>query len=279
LDDLSYDDYRRMNEMSVLQNMAKQLKISQNIALNDDLDYSEDASFLGLLDCHTSRYVSISKQLIRAAMHSDKTNVMENVCAIHALILDFLRDVKRSDYFTNLSVEFNVTVEKVMAIIRGSKFKNTTSFKVILRNQMELLDDAGSRLVKSSTFESCSFSKLMEATYLCSVEFKNSLIMLKELSNSMSCEQREIRKKQAEWKLECSKSENAQKLLNALMDQKNTKAESIQMDTSPETYLLKGSEDEILYDLTEDGKKELKGAPLSRLVDKLVVSGIQGIFK
>jgi hypothetical protein len=268
-----------MNEMSVLQNMAKKLKISQNIALTDDLDYSEDASFLQLLDCHTSRYVSISKQLIRAAMYSNKTNVMENVCAIHALILDFLSDIKRSDYFTNLSAECTVTAEEVMAIIRGSKFKNTTSFKIILRNQMELLDDSASRLVKTSTLESCSFSKLMEATYICSVEFKNSLIMLKELSKSMGCQLREIRKKQAEWKLECSKSEKAQTLLNALMDQKNAKAESIEIDTSPETYLLRGSEDEIIYDITEDGKKELKGATLSRLVDKLVVSGIQGISK
>lgn len=275
---MSYDDYRRMNEISVLRNMAKTLNLSHEIVVTENQDYSEGDSFLELLDCQLCNYISTTKQLMKAAMQNDKNNVIENICAVHSLIINFVKDIKRSDYYANLSQQIIVTNEEISTIVKEFNMNDSTSFKSILRKQIERLEDAISRLAKFSTLEGFSFTKLMEATYSCSIEFKHTLIFLKELSRRMSKEFEAVRKTQAEWKLNCGKSEQAQKLLNALLDPHNSNAESIQMDNSPEAYLLKGSEDDILYDTTDTGIKELKGAPLSRLVDKLVISGVHGIF-
>ena len=62
------------------------------------------------------------------------------------------------------------------------------------------------------------------------------------------------------------------------MDPRTTQTELKSLEKTPEEYLLKGSNDDFCYETAKDGKIELKGATLSRLVDKLVVSNIQGTY-
>ena len=286
-DDLNYEDYRRKNELIMLQEMTKALAPSRDELLEEE-QVSIDSVFLSSLDSHLRRYVLAVRELIIQYQQHDKEKFITTTSSMHAISDHLLHDISENESVSDLSYDTLLRESDIQRLEEtGARFEisqNPVSLKSVFQQNVEFLKLSMQKLTIYGRVASGSWpptsarQSLVESSYTCTLALKKVVSLTKEIVDRMSLETSEAQRKKLNWKRECLRNEKVRKIFSSWETSIVSDFQTLDgKKATREQLLFPDSDEGLVFEESKfQGKMVIKGGQLHRLVDRLTTASVQG---
>ncbi|KAL5037234.1 hypothetical protein RTP6_004701 [Batrachochytrium dendrobatidis] len=281
---LSYSEYKRQNDLKLIEEMSKRYDMGGRQASHDVLtpeEKSTDLAFFQTLDALLKQFVVSVAELKNVHDQHLKEEFIKATSTVHARADTLMEEINSFEFLKDFPDDVVIDQEDAIRLESSGVRLPITIFPCPIKPfyllAFEEVKNSARQVMAKGKIASASWpppnsaAEMLQATIPCVIAVKKLVILAKESSGKVRQTHLEDRRKRDNWRKECLQNERVKKLFQMWESQ-------LLGDENPifkkPSALLTMDELKVLEDSTEGlvleemgGKRQIKGGTLTKLLE------------